>query len=236
MMRSALVFGGSGTVGREVLKGLATKGIATTFTYFRQEELAKELTGSLGHRAVHLDLSKAEAIQDFFNTLKEEKRLPDIFIHCAGIAGNPILTETTDEDWLNVQAVNCQSGFVAARALAPHFIEKQGGDMVFVGAMDRTQSFELPVAFAATQGMLSGMTMSLAKALGPAQVRVNMLALGILEEGLSRELDQQLLEDYQKFSALRRLGTPKEVSDAILWLALENTYLSGKVIPVNGGI
>jgi 3-oxoacyl-[acyl-carrier protein] reductase len=84
--------------------------------------------------------------------------------------------------------------------------------------------------------MLSAMTMALAKELGPSGIRVNMVALGILDSGLSRELNPKLVADYKTFSALRRLGTPAEAAKAILWLALENTYMNGKVLSVNGGI
>jgi NAD(P)-dependent dehydrogenase (short-subunit alcohol dehydrogenase family) len=78
--------------------------------------------------------------------------------------------------------------------------------------------------------------MALSRELGPAQVRVNVIALGPLEQGLSRELPPGALDDYLTFSALRRLGAPAEVARALRWLALENRYLSGKVIPINGGI
>jgi 3-oxoacyl-[acyl-carrier protein] reductase len=78
--------------------------------------------------------------------------------------------------------------------------------------------------------------MALAKELGPGGVRANVVSLGMLEEGLSREVDPKLMADYKSFSALRRLGTPAEAAKAILWLALENTYVNGRVVAVNGGI
>ena len=80
------------------------------------------------------------------------------------------------------------------------------------------------------------MTMALAKELGASGVRANLLALGILDEGLSRGMDEALLADYRRFSALRRTGTPAEVARVVAWLALDNRYLTGRVIPVNGGL
>jgi NAD(P)-dependent dehydrogenase (short-subunit alcohol dehydrogenase family) len=78
--------------------------------------------------------------------------------------------------------------------------------------------------------------MALAKELGPRGIRINLVALGVLDAGLSRELSPELLEDYKQFSALRRLGTPREAARAVLWLALHNRYMNGKVLAVNGGI
>ena len=107
---------------------------------------------------------------------------------------------------------------------------------MLVGALDRAQSLPLPVHFAGTQGMLAAMAMALAKELGPAGVRVNVVALGALTEGISRTLSPRALADYQSLSAFRRLGEPAEAARAIVWLALENRYMSGKVLAANGGI
>ena len=92
------------------------------------------------------------------------------------------------------------------------------------------------MAYAASQGTLAAMTMALAKELGPHGVHINMLALGLLDAGLSLGLTPKLREDFLAFSALRRFGTPDEVARAIVWLACHNRYLNGKVIPINGGL
>ena len=78
--------------------------------------------------------------------------------------------------------------------------------------------------------------MGLAKELGPRGIRVNLAALGLLEGGISQGLSKKLRDDYLALSALRRLGRPEEVARVLVWLALDNCYLSGKVIPINGGI
>ena len=132
--------------------------------------------------------------------------------------------------------MNVASAFIAAQELAPRMAKAGGGDIVLLGALDRTQSLPLPAAFAASQGALAALAMALAKELGPKGVLVNMLAVGPLNEGLSRGLDPKLLEDYKTYSALRRTGTAAEVARAVRWLALENSYMCGKVVPVNGGI
>ena len=84
--------------------------------------------------------------------------------------------------------------------------------------------------------MLSGLTMGLAKELGKDDIRVNMVALGLLGEGLSLQVSPDLYDDFHRFSALRRSGTAVEVARFITWLALHNRYMNGKVVPVNGGI
>ncbi|MES2355393.1 MAG: SDR family oxidoreductase [Pseudomonadota bacterium] len=233
---SALVFGGTGAVGAEILRGLAHAGVPTAFTYHRSKEKAETLAGEFSHRAFHCDLAKPEAIRALLQKLDQEGISPTVFIHCAAVSRFLSIDQISDDDWQMTHAVNCHSAFVACQQLAPYMASKNEGHVVLVGALDRSQSIPAPIHFAASQGMLSAMTMALAKELGPKGIRVNMVALGVLNSGLSRELSPTLVADYKTYSAMRRIGTPAEAAKAILWLALENTYMNGKVLSVNGGI
>lgn len=231
-VRHALVFGGSGTVGREVVRQLTSAGIATVFTYHRAGALAQELVGETGARALPVDLIDSRTVGDLVRGLAPA---PDVFIHCAAIGGGP-LGATDDAGWAAIQAVNCGAAFIACRELMPTWRERGGADVVHVGALASAQSLPIPPAFAASQGALGALTMSLAKELGPLGVRVNMVALGVLQAGLSSGMSADILAHYENFSCLRRRGTAAEVARAICWLALENGYINGKIIPVNGGI
>ena len=234
----ALVFGGTGAVGSAVLRGLATAGIPTVFTYHRSKEKAQALAAEFSQRAVPLDLADADAIRAMLRGLGREGAAPDVFIHCAAVTRYLRLSEIGEAEWREAHMVNGYSAFVACQELAQAMSAsgKKPARIVFVGAMDRVQSISLPVHFAASQGMLSAMTMTLARELGPRGILVNMVALGLLEDGLSRGIAPALVADFKAFSALRRLGKPAEAARAILWLALENTYMNGEVVPVNGGL
>jgi NAD(P)-dependent dehydrogenase (short-subunit alcohol dehydrogenase family) len=227
-MKKALVFGGSGAVGGAVLRELHRHDVKAVFTYLHSEERARELA-QLGHEAVRLDLEDADAVRRFCEALPPQ----DIFIHCAAKSRMRPLSEITDEDWRSAMAVGGTAPFVAVRALAPRMTS---GQIVFVGALDRGQSLPLPVHYAASQGLLSAMVMALAKELGPRGICVNLVALGLLDGGMGRAVDPKLREQYQSFSGLRRVGSPDEAARAIVWLALENTFMTGKVLPVNGGL
>lgn len=231
-MSRALVFGGSGTVGAEVVRGLAARGVRGLFTYLRAEDRAAALARETGFVARQVDLSDARALAAFLGELAA----PDVFVSCAAVARGGAMAETSDGDWDAAVAVNGRAPFVACRALAPAMAAAGGGSIVLVGALDRTQSLPLPVAFAATQGMLPALAMALAHELGPAGIRVNAVALGPLDAGLSRVLHPTRVEEYRQYSALQRLGKPAEVVAAILWLALDARYMNGKVLAVNGGI
>ncbi len=234
--RRALVLGGSGAVGGAVVEALVGRGVDVAFTFHSGRERALALSRAHGARAVAVDLARPDAVRGLVRGLDAEGQAPDILVHAAAITRAPRLVDLGDDDWAAMLAVNVTSAVVAAQALAPGLAARGGGDLIFLGGLDRAQSVAAPVGYAATQGALAAMTMALAKELGASGVRANLLALGILDQGLSRGMDEALVADYRRFSALRRTGTPAEVARVVAWLALDNRYITGRVIPVNGGL
>ena len=161
---------------------------------------------------------------------------PDVVICCVGIAENKTVDEIDMLSWQRVQHVNVQVPFMICQCLAKSMNGKSGGDMVFLGGLDRTQSLPLPIDFAASQGALAAMVMAMSKAYAVENIRVNLIASGLLTEGLGQIFSADQVDVYSKYSCLKRLGKASEVAPVAVWLALHNTVLTGKVIPVNGGV
>jgi 3-oxoacyl-[acyl-carrier protein] reductase len=227
-VKRAFVLGGTGAVGSAVLRELHRRGVTATFTYRRSDDAARAL-GELGHRAVRCDLADAAATA----ACLDAQDTPDVVIHCAAISGSQSLVEIDGSAWREMMTVNLESAFAVVRWIAQR---GKPCDIVLVGGLDRTQSLPLPVHFATTQGALSALVMSAAHELGPRNVRINMIALGVLDAGLSQGLANRRRADYMAFSALRRVGTCAEAARAIAWLTLDNAFIQGKVVPVTGGI
>jgi|LNFM01.1.fsa_nt_gb NAD(P)-dependent dehydrogenase (short-subunit alcohol dehydrogenase family) len=234
--RQVLVLGGTGAVGAALLSELAKRGCDVVFTFHQQEPRARMLESAHGFTAIPLDLARRGAVGALAIELDREAWAPSVVVHCAGVLETATLRSALDKEWDRSIAINARSASEVCRTFGHRMIMREGGDLVFVGGLDRAQSLPIPPVYAATQGMLSALCMAAAKELGPLGVRVNMVALGLLDSGLSLALDAKLREQYRAFSALRRFGTPNEAARAIAWLALENTYVNGKVLPVNGGI
>ena len=217
--KRALVIGGTGAVGRAVVAELRRSDIDTTFTYFQNATRATELHEALGATALKLDATDDHAVAAI------ALDGVDAIIYCAGK-----LEGTLDE----LYQLNARPLLSLSRAM-----QSANGDsgchLLVVGGLDRAQSLPIPVAYAATQGMVSAMCMALAKELGP-HARINMVALGLLDDGLSLGLDDAVRRDFLSYSGLRRFGSAAEAASSIVWLALHARYVSGRVIAVNGGI
>ncbi|MCE9572572.1 MAG: SDR family oxidoreductase [Deltaproteobacteria bacterium] len=234
-MRSALVLGGTGAVGSAVVRELVRREVATTFTFHASHERAAELA-TLGARAVAVDLADAGAIAAMLAGFDRDGFAPDLVIACAAVSAVEPFATQADAAWRACFAVNVDATAQVCRWFAGAERADRGGDIVLVGGLDRGQSLPLPVAYAASQGALAAMAMALGHELGPRGIRVNLVALGVLDSGMSQHLSSARRADYQRYSALRRLGTAAEAAKVITWLGLENAYIQGRVITANGGI
>jgi 3-oxoacyl-[acyl-carrier protein] reductase len=229
VVKRAVVLGGTGAVGSAVLRELARRGIRASYSVHHSTTRFAE------HDAFEVDLADPVATRRALDALPPT----DVAIHCAAVSEAIALDDIGPSAWQHAMAVNVHSAHVLAQWLAAQDAPRGGSgakDLVLVGGLDRAQSLPLPVHFATTQGALSALVMALGHELGPRQIRVNLVALGVLDAGISKGLATRRRKDYETFSALRRQGTPDEAAKAIAWLALENTYIQGKVISVNGGI
>ena len=102
--------------------------------------------------------------------------------------------------------------------------------------MASLKAVPVPACVGGSDGAKAGLTRSLAKELGPLGIRINLVSLGVLNEGFSKGLSDQLREDYERFSALRRIGTAQEAAKAIVGVALESPYMTGATVCVDGGV
>ncbi len=240
-MKRVIVLGGSGTVGRGVVRALVASGARVVFTFFENEAAARELAEATGATARRLDLASSEEVSRVTLELAAELGGVDALVHAAAVGSTlkPQAFEPIDDvlaaGFDRLMAINVRSAFFAIKALKPALAER-GGNVVLIGSIDGVKSVPSLVAYAASKAALVGMATSLAKELGPKKIRVNVVAPGILEDGVSRALPEELTKEYVKHCALKRRGTIVEVANVISFFALENTYVTGQTIVLDGGL
>ncbi|WP_426100251.1 SDR family NAD(P)-dependent oxidoreductase [Massilia sp. TSP1-1-2] len=232
-MTRVLVLGGSGALGAALLRELRAVGAQAAFTYHRQQEAAAALGCELDYPAYAADFENADAVALLFDALARDGRLPDVVVHCAGVAPVALLGAITAASWDAVNAVHGRAALLCAQQM-----ERRGlrGALVLVAAIDGLHPVPAPAHYAASQAAMWGLTLALAKELGPKGILVNLAVVGVLDGGISVALDPALRDSYRRYSALGRTGTCVEAARALRWLALENTYLNGAQFPLTGGL
>jgi 3-oxoacyl-[acyl-carrier protein] reductase len=233
-MRRALVLGGTSHVGGALVSALRDAAVATTFTWHSDELRASELAQATGASLHRLDLRNDDAVAALARNLIAGDAVPDVIVQLASHPDWRSIDELDLAGWDDVFDVTVRGPFALIQALAGPLRER-GADIVFVTGMAPLRSVAAPPQAAAAQGALAGLVRSLTRALAP-RVRANVLALGTLDGGTASRIDPSFTASQERFSALRRVGTAEEIAKAICWLALDNTYLSGAVIPVAGGL
>jgi 3-oxoacyl-[acyl-carrier protein] reductase len=230
-----VVVGASGRLGRAVCAELTKRGARVAGTFHRNEEAAAQIGREIeGFVARRLDLADAASIERTLADLGDA----DAYVHCAAIASaakEPTYDRLADIDperLGHLLAVNVAGPLLVARAFSKLASAK---NLVLVGSIDGAKPVPTATPYATTKGALVAMARALAKELGP-KILVNVVAPGVLEGGITDIVPDDVKREYLKHSASKRFGTHAEVARSIAWLALENTYVTGQTLLLDGGL
>jgi NAD(P)-dependent dehydrogenase (short-subunit alcohol dehydrogenase family) len=240
-----LVFGGSGALGGAVCRILAAQEARVVFTYHSGERAATDLARSLpGSAAIPLDLASTDSVQRAVDSAAETLGGIDAFIQCAGLTismpngGAKVshrMAEVDEDGWDRMINVNVKGTFFAVRRLG-EIMRTTGGNIVLVGSLASEKLTPAPVHFGAGKGALRGMTMAMAKEFGASNIRINLIAPGLMDAGASRFVPDEELQDYLKHCGLKRVARVDEIANVVAWFALHNTYVTGQSIVVDGAL
>ena len=241
-----LVLGGSGAVGGAMCEALAARGARVAFTWHTNEAAAAALLPRLpGGSALRLDVTRIDALEGVVASVAETLGGIDAFVSCAaigvavecvGAAARHRLGQIDEAAFDRLMAVNLKSAFFAVRALAGVMGPDGGGSVVLLGSVDGVKSIPSPAHYAASKAALGGFVRAASKELGEQKILLNVVAPGVLEHGLSRLIPENLHREYEKHCALGRRGRLAEVAETCAWLAVENTYVTGQTIVLDGAL
>ena len=243
--KRCLIFGGSGALGGAICRTLSREGVQFVLTYCRNRTTADEIAAECNAREVlQCDIRSLDQVETVSSRAAATLGGLDAVIQAAGISGRTAFYQTgrerlagvTSEDLDDMLNVNSRGSFNVCQAAIAALREGRQGNVVVVGAMDGVKPVPSPVHFAMSKAALRGLVESAAKELGRKGICINTVCPGILDGGASSELSRELIDEYLKHCALRRLGRMDEVAELVTWLALENTYLTGQCVLLDGGL
>ena len=161
----------------------------------------------------------------------------EVLVANAGITRDTLLMRMSDDDWDQVIATNLTGAFRVARRAARAMIRGRFGRIVFISSVVGLMGSAGQVNYAASKSGLVGMARSLARELGSRGVTVNVVAPGFIETDMTAELGEDLVKKYSEQIPLGRLGSVDDIASTVEFLASDAaSYISGAVIPVDGGL
>ena len=236
-MKRVLIIGGSGGIGSATVEKFVKKGHQVVFTYCNNAASAAAISKKTGAQALRCDLTDPNAVNKTVeNVLKLLGGSIDVLVHCAGIAQIKLFTEITDNDWSTMLAANLSSVFYVTRAVAPYMIAKHYGKIVTVGSMWGKVGASCETHYSAAKAGIEGFTKALAKELGPSGITVNCVEPGVIDTPMNSLLDSDTKKSLCEETPLCRIGTPKEVAEAIYFLSSDrSSFITGQILGVDGG-
>ena len=232
MGKNALVTGSSRGIGAAAVRRLAADGWAVSVHYNKSEAAALALAAELGVRAIRADVADPAQVSALFAAAGPV----DLLVCNAGAAEYGLLTDTDEDAWRRLLAVNLDGAYRCCRAAIPHMVREKAGNIILISSVWGVYGASCEAAYSASKAALIGLTKALAKELGPSGIRVNCVAPGVIDTDMLARFDfadRQALVDE---TPLGRLGTPEDVAELIAFLASDRaSFITGQVVACSGG-
>ena len=233
----AIVTGGSRGIGLATVKAFLKEG-ATVILTASSSASAQKAVDQLGSPNVHgiaPDLGSLASVREAFQQVAQQFGRIDILVNNAGLSESTPLLDYTEETFDKVMDLNVKGVFNATR-IAAEIMEKQGSGVILnTSSMVSITGQPSGVAYPTSKFAVNGLTVSLARELGPKGIRVNAVAPGITETDMMKAVPKEVIEPMIQRIPLRRLGQPEDIANAFVFLASEEaSYITGVILSVDG--
>lgn len=238
----ALVTGGSRGIGRAIAVALAREGAKVAINFAGNEKAAEEtkaLVEQAGSEAILLkaDVSDKDADAALIDIVIKTYGKIDILVNNAGITRDSLMLRMKEDDFDAVIDTNLRSVFYLTKAAAKSMMKKRTGRIINMSSVVGLTGNAGQVNYAAAKAGVLGITKSAAKELASRGITVNAVAPGFIETDMTDVLSDTVKESLLHEIPLKRMGEPKDVANAVLFLASDQSaYITGQVIHVDGGL
>lgn len=229
-MQTVLITGGSRGIGAATVRTFAGRGDKVFFLYEKEHEKAAAVAAETGATAICCDVAEGAKVRTVFESLPAL----DVLVCNAGICHTGLLQDMPEADWNRLFAVNVGGIYHCVQAAMPHFLKQQKGSIITVSSMWGQVGASCEAAYSATKGAVIALSKALAQELGPAGIRVNCVAPGVIQTDMCANVEPAVMEGLRQQTPVGRLGCAEDVANAILYLA-DAPFVTGQVLGINGG-
>jgi len=248
----ALITGASSGIGQDIAIAMAKEGAKVGINYSSNSEGAEETlkqveaAGSEGI-SIQADVSNPESVDQMFDQFMKRFGAIDILVTNAGIQKDAAFLDMSYEDWQKVLSINLGGQFLCAQRAAKAFqsrgvvegLSKSAGKIICMSSVHDIIPWAGHINYAAAKGGVMMLMKTMAQELAQYKIRVNALSPGAIKTPINEDVwkDEQQRKELEKLIPISRLGEPEDVSNAVVWLASdESDYVTGHTLYVDGGM
>ncbi|GLZ78771.1 beta-ketoacyl-ACP reductase [Actinorhabdospora filicis] len=230
MSRTVLVTGGNRGIGLAIAQAFAKQGDKVAVTH-RGSGAPEGLFG------VECDITDGAAVDAAFTTVEKELGPVEVLVANAGITDDTLLLRMSEDQFTRVIDTNLTGAWRCAKRASAKMLRAKWGRIIFISSVSGLYGNAGQVNYAASKAGLVGMARSITRELGTRNITANVVAPGFVETDMTAELTQAQRDAYAKSIPAGRFASTDEVASAVRWLAADDAgYISGAVIPVDGGL
>ncbi len=238
-MKNVIVTGGSRGIGKCLVENLAKEGYNVILNYNKSEKSARKIQNELKENGVFIEIFKADVskkaeVKKLVEFALKKWESIDVLINNAGIAKLQMLQDITEEDWNEIIDTNLKSTFYMSQEVVPSMLHKKSGCIINISSIWGMVGASCEAVYSISKAGMDALTKSLAKELGPSNIRVNSIAPGVIDTDMNSNIDEKIKQEIKNETPLGKIGRPIDIYKCVKWL-IEDEFTTGQVISVNGG-
>ena len=228
--RVVLVTGGNRGIGRSIAERFVAEGYRVAVT-------ARSGEGPAGTLTVRADVTDSASLDAAFAEIEAQLGPVEIVVANAGITKDTLLMRMSEDDFDSVVATNLGGAFRVVKRASKGMLRARWGRVILISSVVGLLGSAGQVNYAASKSGLVGFARSLTRELGGRGITANVVAPGFIETDMTAALPDETQAEYKRSIPAGRFATPDEVAGVVTWLASDDAgYISGAVIPVDGGL
>lgn len=238
--RVVVITGASNGIGEGIVRYLSKYDYNIVLNYNTSKDKALKIQNEIFEKfgkqieIFKADISKRKEVKELVKFCIEKFKRIDVLINNAGISQIKPFTDITDEDWNNIIQVNLTSAFYTSQECLRYMIKEKNGCIINISSIWGKTGASCEVHYSVSKAGLDGLTKSLAKELGPSNIRVNGIAPGIIDTRMNNDLTKEDIESIKEEIPLEKIGNVVDIAKCVKWL-IEDEYTTGQIIGINGG-
>ncbi|MGI6014166.1 MAG: SDR family NAD(P)-dependent oxidoreductase [Oscillospiraceae bacterium] len=237
----AIVTGGTRGIGYAIVREYLKQGAKVTLCGSRPETAEKAVADLKSENpdwcveGISPNLANYDEVKTAFDAVSAKYGRIDILANNAGVSSAEPFTSYTSEMFKKIMSLNVDGVFHCSRAVVDHMKAQKSGCIISTSSMVSIYGQPSGVAYPASKFAVNGITLSLARELGPFGIRVNAVAPGITNTDMMQAVPKEQIEPLIKTIPLRRIGEPEDIANAYVFLASDMaSYITGVVLSVDG--